>query len=225
MGNIVKLIGYYGGDKRHALSAWTSTLQDSNIQLPDEISERVDYLFNENAKVRKRDYRSLIMFLGKEGHHTPFEKSLLDFQILVDDATHVHHLKHRIGVAINGASHRYIEQMDDLFYIPEDWPEFMKEDLKNHSEYCNQKYHWAIEQLSPSLGRERAKDSARYYKTKNLQIVLDISFNFRSFAHFQKLRNAPNAQLEIRKTSDWMLNLVKEIPGNPFQYSLEAFGL
>ena len=50
-------------------------------------------------------------------------------------------------------------------------------------------------------------------------------FNFRSFAHFQKLRNKSDAQLEIHEISDIMLEKVKSIEGNPFKLTLEAFKL
>jgi thymidylate synthase ThyX len=50
-------------------------------------------------------------------------------------------------------------------------------------------------------------------------------FNWRSFAHFLWLRRSEQAQKEIYEVADKMLQLVKEIPGNPFKYTLEAFGL
>ena len=40
-----------------------------------------------------------------------------------------------------------------------------------------------------------------------------------------KLRNKPDAQLEIRETAAEMLRLVKEIPGNPFEHTIAAFNL
>jgi thymidylate synthase ThyX len=49
-------------------------------------------------------------------------------------------------------------------------------------------------------------------------------FNMRSFANFLKLRLSPNAQLEIREIAQQMLHLVKNIEGNPFKYTLEAWG-
>jgi hypothetical protein len=54
--NQVELIGFYGGDEAHALSAWTSTSRDLN----DEKVKRIP---------------ALLAMLAKEGHHTPFEKS------------------------------------------------------------------------------------------------------------------------------------------------------
>jgi thymidylate synthase ThyX len=78
--------------------------------------------------------------------------------------------------------------------------------------------------LEPVLGRKRAKESARFFKTYNSQIQADVMFNMRSFANFQKLRNSENAQLEIQEIASKMLELVREIPDNPFKHTLEAFG-
>src|SRR5690606_15059899 len=77
-----------------------------------------------------------------EGHHTPFEKSTLHFLVTVDQATHIHLLKHRIGVSINGESARYKELKEDKIYLPEDW----------HLKYVNRqdvfnddkKLHWYL---------------------------------------------------------------------------------
>ena len=54
---------------------------------------------------------------------------------------------------------------------------------------------------------------------------MDISFNFRSFAHFQGLRNSDLSQKEVRELAQQMLELVKNIEGNPFKLTLEAFKL
>jgi thymidylate synthase ThyX len=54
---------------------------------------------------------------------------------------------------------------------------------------------------------------------------MDISFNFRSFAHFQGLRNSEHAQVEVRELAEKMLELVKNIDGNPFEHTLKAFKL
>ena len=50
-------------------------------------------------------------------------------------------------------------------------------------------------------------------------------FNMRSFANFQKLRNSEHAQVEIREAAAEMLELVENIEGNPFKFTLEAFKL
>ncbi len=81
-------------------------------------------------------------------------------------------------------------------------------------------YHEAIQALEPILGRKRAKESARFFKTYNSKIQADVTFNMRSFANFQKLRNSEHAQKEIRELADNMLTLVKNIKGNPFEHTL-----
>lgn len=212
--NTVELIGFYGNDLTHCMSAWTSTSRD----LTQEKLERVP---------------KLLKMLASEGHHTPFEKSHLHFLVNVDQATHIHLLKHRIGVPINGESARYKELKEDKTYIPNDWgvitetnPDvFTKWDdlLIEFSKTSNMLYHKALEELTPILGRSRAKESARFFKTMNSQITLDVSFNFRSFMHFQGLRNKPNAQKEVRELAQQMLELVQNIEGNPFEHTLEAF--
>src|SRR5688572_27851023 len=102
MANTVELIGYYGDDKTFAMSAWTSTARDF-----------------EEKKDRMPD---LLGRLARDGHHTPFEKSLVHFLVVADTASHIHIIKHRVGVSVNGESARYKELKEDRFYVPPDWP-------------------------------------------------------------------------------------------------------
>jgi thymidylate synthase (FAD) len=206
MKNTVELLGYYGSDIVHALSAWTSTTRDLS---PDKF-ERIP---------------KLLEMLASEGHHTPFEKSSLHFLVTVDQATHIHLLKHRIGVSINGESARYKELKEDKTYIPQDWPETLQQDLIDFTEEANEYYHKFLEILTPILGRKRAKESARFFKTFNSQITMDLMFNWRSFAHFQELRNSEHAQVEVRELAQEMLDLVKNIEGDPFVDTIKAFKL
>jgi flavin-dependent thymidylate synthase len=225
MNNKVELLGYYGDDLTHACSAWTSTSRE----LTPEKLERVP---------------KLLTMLAKEGHHTPFEKSSLHFLVTVDQATHIHVLKHRIGVSVNGESARYKELKEDKTYLPKDWKgieisqghanEFFYDNdgninswfeaLKSYTDLGNALYHECLSDLTPILGRKRAKESARFFKTFNSQITMDIMFNWRSFAHFQQLRNSEHAQVEVRELTQEMLDLVKNIEGNPFKHTIEAFG-
>lgn len=224
MNNEVKLIGWYGDDLTHACSAWTSTSRE----LTEDKIKRVP---------------QLLKMLAQEGHHTPFEKSSLHFLVTVDQATHIHLLKHRIGVSINGESARYKELKEDKTGLPSDWEGIKlsenaiphKQDreiwgndwltvLRRHSEISNMLYHQALADLTPVLGRKRAKESARFFKTFNSQITMDVMFNWRSFAHFQHLRNDEHAQVEVREVAQEMLRLVKEIDGNPFEHTIKAFG-
>ena len=225
MKNTVELIGYYGSDEIIALSAWTSTSRTLTKEKRDRIP-------------------ALIEMLGREGHHTPFEKASFHFLVDTEIASHIHLLKHRMS-SLNAESARYKELKEDKYYIPEDWAGIQDinntfateiqdycgeernwtEVLKEYTEIGNRLYHQCLKDLEPILGRKRAKESARFFKTYNSQIQGDVMFNLRSFANFQKLRNSEHAQLEIREIAAEMLDLVKNIKGNPFEYSIKAFGL
>jgi thymidylate synthase (FAD) len=218
--NTVSLIGHYGSDEIIACSAWTSTSRD----LSDDKRERIPKLIN---------------MLWSEGHHTPFEKGMVHFLVDTEIASHIHLLKHRIS-SMNAESARYKELKDDKYYLPEDW-EGIKgtvldpltfnptqfewlDQLEEYTKRGNMLYHACLADLTPILGRKRAKESARFFKTYNSQIQADVMFNMRSFANFLKLRRDSHAQLEIHQIADQMLELVKNIEGNPFEHTLKAWG-
>ena len=203
MNNSVELLGYYGNDEVIACSAWTSTSRD--------LTE------DKKARVGK-----LIDMLWSHGHETPFEKGVVHFLVNTDIASHIHLLKHRI-TSLNAESARYKELKEDKYYIPDDWSDEWARKLSLYTQEGNQLYHECIADLEPVLGRKRAKESARFFKTYNSQIQADIMFNMRSFANFQKLRNSEHAQVEIRDIAQQMLDLVENIEGNPFKLTLEAF--
>jgi len=202
--NTVELIGHYGGDETHALSAWTSTRRE----LDDERRERID---------------KLLLYLAENKHHTPFEKSTLHFLVTCDTASHIHIIKHRIGVSVNAESARYKRHHEDKVYIPDDWPEGYAEELKQWSEAGFACYRSALQALEDSgMDSKRAKESARFFLPYSSQVTMDVSFNFRSFMHFQGLRNKPDAQLEIREIAQKMLISVWET--GDFDLSLKGFG-
>lgn len=204
--NKVELIGWYGGDEAHALSAWTSTSRD----LTQEKRQRI-------PKVLK--------MLADNGHETPFEKSSLHFLITVDTATHIHFLKHRIGVSVNAESARYKELKDDKYFVPDDWSNIEKAKYIAFVEDSLMRYHETLQRLvDGGMDRKRAKESARFYLPYGNQVTMDVMFNWRSFHHFLSLRMKPDAQKEVREIAEKMLQLVYDIPENPFFHTIEAFG-
>lgn len=222
MKNKVELLGYYGSDEIIACSAWTSTSRDL-------------------TKEKKQRIPALINMLWKNGHETPFEKGVVHFLVDTDIATHIHLLKHRIS-SLNAESARYKELKEDKIYLPEDWRGYKTKDgavivggwkegaeiewltiLENYARLGNELYHKCLEELTPVLGRKRAKESARYFKGYTSQLQADVSFNMRSFANFLKLRKSEHAQLEIREIAQGMYELISELEGNPFKNTLKAF--
>jgi len=201
--NKVELIGIYGDDTSHALSAWTSTSRDLN----DE----------KRARIPK-----LLKMLAENSHGTPFEKSSLHFLITSEVASHTHLLKHRIS-SLNAESARYKELKDDKFYVPQDWSHDEQLRMIAHCEEGLTKYHECLARLvADGVPRARAKESARFYLPYANQITADVMFNFRSFMNFVTLRYSEHAQLEIRLIAKQMLALIFET--GKFNYSLDAFG-
>ena len=203
MNNKVELIGYYGSDEIIACSAWTST----NRNLTEEKRGRIPNLIN---------------MLWINGHETPFEKGMVHFLVDTDIASHIHLLKHRIS-SLNAESARYKELKEDKYYLPEDWPTNWQDRLEEYTKLGNTLYHECLDELEPFIGKKRAKESARFFKAYNSQIQADVSFNMRSFANFQKLRNSEHAQKEIRDIAQQMLALVHNIEGNPFEHTIAAW--
>ena len=150
-GNDVKLVGYYGGDEAHALSAWTST------------GSAFLYEIEKTGHPRRARIPALLDSLAANGHHTPFEKSSLHFLVTAETASHIHLIKHRIGVSINAESARYKELNEDKYYIPRDWPIDEQQLLDAHCEACFRRYHDCLDRLiEKGISRKRAKESARF---------------------------------------------------------------
>jgi len=203
MNNTVELLGYYGSDEVIACSAWTSTSR--------ELDEK-----------KKQRIPKLINMLWSNGHETPFEKGNVHFLIDCDIASHIHLLKHRIS-SLNAESARYKELKEDKMFIPEDWPEYWQKKLEYYTHQGNELYHQCVGELTDTLGRKRAKESARFFKTYNSRIQADVTFNMRSFANFIKLRKSEHAQKEIRDLAAEMLELVENIEDKPFKATFDAW--
>ena len=210
--NKVELIGHYGSDETIALSAWTSTSRD----LTDEKRQRIP---------------ALVQRLWFDGHETPFEKVQLHFLVTCDIASHIHLLKHRIS-SLNAESARYKELKDDKYYVPDDWTNIIgtqdgimtlwSDKLIQSTERLILLYHEALKELTPILGRKRAKETARYFLPYNTQVTCDVMFNLRSFANFYQLRSSEHAQIEIQEIAKEMMRIAYNIEGQPLKAALDV---
>jgi len=195
MNNKVELIGTYGDDTTHACSAWTSTSRDL-------------------TPTKRNKMGALLEMLASQGHHTPFEKR---YKELKENKSYLP--SDWKGIKVSNSSGRSCYEDFTFAAENEEWSDV----LQRYTELGNDLYHKCVKDLEPSLGRKRAKESARFFKTYNSQIQADVMFNFRSFYHFLNLRNKPDAQLEIRELSENMLQLVKDT--DKFPLTIKAFKL
>lgn len=243
--NSVELIGYMGSDKSHCLAAWASTYAEFNVEMPDNIEDRVDVIVNHilNNGKRKRSIEELLEFLAQNNHTSPFRFSAFTFAATTDIATHIQKLKHRvIFEAENGESARYKDLKEDKFYLPKDWEGIMctkeitgfpnvtdhdwMELLRYYTDLGNTLYRAALKDLVPILGKKRAKETARYFKTYNSQINTLNRLSFDGIVQFyHKRHDKTYVQDEIADLAIGMINCIKNIPNNPFKYSLKAFNL
>ena len=99
MNNTVELLGHYGGDLTHAMSAWTSTKRDIT---PERLERIPDLLINKLMGLKGEECEYCGNKIDSDHgppHTSPFEKSALHFLVTTDVATHIHIIKHRIGVS------------------------------------------------------------------------------------------------------------------------------
>lgn len=187
----VELLMIAGDDVTPAEAAWYSTAK--------EVTE-----------ARLRRVPAMLEMLATESHSVPFEHTLISFRVTSEIATHIHMLKHRIGVSISSQSQRYMELRVDDYYVPEDWPSNLQAVYNAHMAATFDLYHRLIDDMEAAgIDRKRAKESARFVLPYATQIRYRVTFNLLSFVHFQKLRNSEHAQVEIQLIAAEMLRLVK----------------
>jgi len=200
---IVEVIAFSGSDEEIAAAAWTS----STIDITDERRERIPTMLDD---------------LWRMGHTSPFEHSSLRFRIVVDSATHIQLLRHRVGVSFNVESGRYRQYRNYRCWLPPDWPDDIAELLVVHARHSFAIYESTLKELEKrGIPRKRAKESARYALPMSLMVEMVVSFNLRSFFHFLRLRDASDAQAEIHTIAAKMRELVEE--DGRFKYALMAF--
>jgi thymidylate synthase (FAD) len=211
----VELLNYFGND-----------LMISN-------TARVSY-DKESFELSEKDSK-LLNFLAKHNHTSPFRHAQLQFRIECPIFVERQLFTHQIGWARNSISGRYVD-FSDTYWIPEKL-RFQSKDSKQGSsgdipddmnEYFIEKIENILEQ-SKELYQEMSKYGvAKELCRIHLPLCLETKFiwtgSFHAFMHLCGLRLKPDAQFETRQVVEEMLNLVKNIEGNPFKYSLEAWG-
>ena len=200
-------------------------------------SARVSY--NKKKDILDEKDKSLIDFLAREGHTSPFRHTSLQFEVYVPLYIARQHWKHIIGsgfqdpfVAWNESSRRYITE-EPNFYIPQadEWrskPENSKQGsgvvldestgsiftkkLERHIAEGEQLYEEAME---AGIAPEQAR---LFLPAYSMFVRYYWTGSLQGIAHFLELRLAEDAQYEIRVLAD----AVKELTLEKFPLSLNA---
>lgn len=211
----VELLDYFGSD--------TMTANVARVSFQKEAS---NYTEEQNAK--------LINYLYKHKHTSCFRHPQLQFRIRCSIYVERQIFKHQVGISVNSISGRYVDFSDSYYYIDE-WRKQSKSSkqgseglIENQAranqiqdeviEFCKAKYKELLE-------LDVAKEQARSVLPLSLETEFIWTGSFLAFMHLCELRIKDDVQKETRDVAEQMLELVKNIEGNPFEHTIKAWGL
>ena len=185
-----------------------------------EAAARISY-----EKRGKSETRSLIRYLMRHNHTSPFEMAELKFELKMPIFVARQWVRHRTA-SMNEYSLRYSEATDE-FYIPE---QARAQDTLNKQgsdgliEYPIQ---FATKELSEELYKRYkgmidagiSKELARIILPTNNYTKFVWKINLHNLFHFLKLRTDSHAQLEIREYAE----VIEAMVGRLFPISYEAW--
>lgn len=176
----------------------------------------------------------LINYLVKHGHTSPFRHPQLQFRITCPIYVERQLFKHQVGLSANSISGRYVDFSDTYSKINE-WRKQSKSSkqgsegfVDNQSE-CRNIEESVIETCKNAykqlIDLGVSKEQARTILPLNLNTSFIWTGSMLAFIHLFNLRLKPDAQQETREVVQMMLDLIKNIEGNPFKHTIEAFNL
>ncbi len=177
---------------------------------------RVSFL-SQSDELSERD-EGLIRFLMRERHGTPFEHNYFKFRVKAPLFVFREWHRHRVGHSYNEWSARY-SQLAPEFYIPDTHTvltqvgkpgAYTYESLYAQGDdgmalanafcdYLDDASKVAYDVYERALEMGVARQQARLLLPVNIYSEMIWTCNARSLMHFLSLRNAPNAQMEIRE--------------------------
>jgi thymidylate synthase (FAD) len=191
--------------------------------------------FGKNKKVLDEKDEKLINYLVEHKHTAPFRHPQLQFRITCPIYVERQLFKHQVGMSANSISGRYVDFSDSYTTITE-WRKQSKsskqgsegildlaeQNLANKFQedvinYCKYRYDQLIE-----LGV--SKEQARTILPLNLNTTFIWTGSLLAFKHLFNLRLKPDTQQETRDIANQMLQCIKDIEGNPFKWTIKAFG-
>lgn len=194
---------------------------------------RVSY-GKEAANYTDLQNESLIKYLIKHGHTSPFRHPKLQFRITCPIYVERQLFKHHIGVDVNSISGRYVDFSDTYTTISE-WRKQSKSSKQGSDEPLlqgDQNYCSAIEKNLIETAKQTykslidagvSKEQARTVLPLSLNTTFIMTASLQAFLNMCDLRLKPDAQQETREIVAEMLEALKLHPGNPFEKTLKAW--
>lgn len=205
-------------------------------------------------KVTGESFFPLIKQFGKNNKNRKGNKLKVHFSKIVSieklgieetydiEVDHKYHNFTGNGIVVhnsaNSISGRYVDFSDSYYEIPTGGWRKQSKSSKQGSEGTldtdEQKIASDIERQVIELCKDSyskliemgvSKEQARSVLPLNLNTTFIWSGSLLAFIHMWKLRLKPDAQQETREVAQEMLNVIKNIEGNPFEHTLVAFDL
>jgi thymidylate synthase (FAD) len=192
--------------------------------------------YNKESEEMGHKEERLLKFLADHKHTTPFRHPQLQFRVECPIFVERQLFTHQIGWARNSISGRYVD-FSDTYWLPDSLRIQSKNSKQGSDGYVpKEKSDYFISQMkeivekSADLYKEMsdygvAKEQCRIHLPLALETKFIWTGSFQAFVHLCNLRLKPDAQQETRELVSEMLDVVKSIEGEPFKYSLLAFGL
>lgn len=183
-----------------------------------------DFLSGNRGQYMLKKDAGLINFLMKHRHGTPFEMVQVKFEVEAPIFVFREWHRHRIA-SINEMSGRYVE-LERKFYVPD--RDDIREQVGKPGNYSYERIKddakaeltrmkiWESSERGFDMYQEMlevgiAKEVARLVLPVNTYSKMVWSANLRAVMNFLSLRNAPNAQLEIRKYAEIMEDMMFQV--------------
>ncbi len=214
---MVELLSHYGDDIMIANVARVSYGKDSS-----------KYTEEQNGK--------LINYLVSHKHTSPFRHPQLQFRIKCPIYVERQLHKHQVGISVNSISGRYVDFSDSYYEIPKgEWRKQSTSSKQGSEGLVDDQYHCHYIQESViehcKLAYETllsfgvSKEQARSVLPLSLETEFIWTGSLLAFFHLCNLRLKDDTQKETRDIARNMLDLVKNIEGNPFESTIKAFKL
>lgn len=213
----IELLSHYGSDEMIANVARVSYGKDSS-----------NYTEEQNGK--------LINYLVSHKHTSPFRHPQLQFRIKCPIYVERQLHKHQVGVSVNSISGRYVDFSDTYYKIPKgEWRKQStsskqgSDGLAEDQDKCDMVQERITETCKLAylalLDLGISKEQARSVLPLSLETEFIWTGSLLAFFHMCSLRLKEDTQKETRDIVSQMLDLVKDIDGDPFKHTIKAFKL
>ncbi len=215
MKNNVELLEHFGDD-----------IMICNAARVSYNKEAFNYTEEQNEK--------LINYLVNHKHTSVFRHPQMQFRITCPIYVERQLFKSQVGMSANSISGRYVDFSDSYSEIIE-WRKQSKSSKQgsdgviDEQDYCNMIEKKVINNCKESYEKLLAlgvsKEQARTVLPLSLNTTFIWTGSLLAFIHLFNLRLKADAQQETRVLVQQMLELVKNIEGNPFKETIKAFKL